>query len=92
VKTYGAGGPEGVAALVGSAENTVKLESSSSEFNLVANTMAKGLPVRCRLDAKSLTGVAVSDDEFAEIQMERDEIHPDWHYCGRSRASKLIAA
>ena len=65
------------------------LTSHEVIVNLIANTTTtKGLKVRAQLDTSEYpTGVAVSDDELKEVQVERDEFHPEWNYRLSPRAS-----
>ena len=58
------------------------LTSREVIVNLIANTTTtKGLKVQCQLDpAEYPAGIAVSDDELKEVQIERDQFHPDWNY------------
>jgi hypothetical protein len=50
--------------------------------NLIgATTTRAGLRVRCELDDnKYETGRRISDEEFASLNIERDDFHPDWNY------------
>lgn len=50
--------------------------------NLIgATTTRAGLRVRCELDDnKYETGRRISDGEFASLNIERDDFHPDWNY------------
>jgi transposase len=50
--------------------------------NLIARTTtAKGLQVTCRLDRRKYpTGRIVTDDEFAQVNIQRNPFHGDWNY------------
>lgn len=50
--------------------------------NLIgATTTRAGLRVRCELDDnKYEAGRRISDEEFASLNIERDDFHPDWNY------------
>jgi len=50
--------------------------------SLIAATKTRsGLTVQCALDrTKYPTGRTVSDEEFAQIHLERDEFHGEWNY------------
>ncbi len=65
------------------------LTSHEGIVNLIANTTTtKGLKVCSQLDTTEYPiGVAVSDDELKQVQVERDEFHPEWNYRIRPRAS-----
>ena len=65
------------------------LTSRDVIVNLIANTTTqKGLKVGCQLDtAEYPTGVRVSDDQRNGVQIERDELHPEWNYRVRPRVS-----
>ena len=54
--------------------------------NLIASTKTRsGLKVRAELDnATYPKGVAVSDEDFAAIKIDRNEFHGDWNYRIRS--------
>ena len=64
------------------------LASHEVIVNLIADTTTtKGLKVRAQLDTSEYpTGVAVSDDDLKEVQVKRDEFHPEWNYRVRPRA------
>ena len=50
--------------------------------NLIGNTTtATGLRIRAELDENSYeAGIKVSDQELAELALERDEFHGEWNY------------
>lgn len=49
-------------------------------INLIANTDA-GLTVRAQLDETAYpTGVKVSDNELATLDIERFDFHGEWNY------------
>lgn len=50
--------------------------------NLIARTTtAKGLHVTCRLDRKKYpTGRKITDEEFAQINIQKNKFHGDWNY------------
>ena len=54
--------------------------------NLIASTQTRsGLKVRAKLDrANYPKGLVVSDDDFADIKIERNDFHGDWTYRIRS--------
>ena len=58
------------------------LESHQIIISLIGSTTtSKGLRIEACLDAGNYpTGVKVSDDEMAEIRLERDEFHGEWNY------------
>lgn len=58
--------------------------------NLISNTTTStGLKVSCKLDRRKYpTGRKISDDEFASIQLVRDDFHGDWNYTIRPRKKK----
>jgi hypothetical protein len=48
---------------------------------IAATTTRKGLKVRAELDSKPYPkGIKVTDEEFAAIQISRDEFHGEWNY------------
>ena len=51
--------------------------------NLIANTRtAKGLHVEAELDLGEYpTGIKVSDEALAALNLKRDSFHGDWNYC-----------
>jgi hypothetical protein len=60
--------------------------------NLIAGrTTAKGLKVTCRLDRRNYpVGRKISDEEFATVNLIRNEFHGEWNYSIRpKRKSKL---
>lgn len=50
--------------------------------NLIARTTtAKGLQVTCRLDRRKYPiGRIITDDEFAQVNIQRNSFHGDWNY------------
>ena len=50
--------------------------------NLIAATKTSaGLKVRCELDRRQYQkGLEVSDEQLAQVRIERDEFHGDWNY------------
>jgi hypothetical protein len=50
--------------------------------NLIATTKTNGgLRVQCQLDTKSYpTGIKVSDQEMASVNIQRDSFHGEWNY------------
>lgn len=58
------------------------LESLEIIVNLIANTTTqKGLKVKAMADKREYEkGLKVSDHEFAEIKLERNEFRGDWNY------------
>lgn len=58
------------------------LESLEIIVNLIASTTTeKGLKVKCKAD-KSIyeTGIKISDEELAKVNLHGDEFHPNWNY------------
>jgi len=57
---------------------------------LIANTTtAKDLKVTCRLDRRRYpVGRKVSDEEFATINLKRDDFHGEWNYTVRPRSKR----
>jgi hypothetical protein len=55
--------------------------------NLIASTTTKtGLTVRAALDPRPYeTGVAVSDEELAELRIVRAKFHGEWNYSIKPR-------
>ena len=51
-------------------------------MNLIANTTIKtGLTIQAELDNNSYpTGIKVSDEELAQVCMEKAEFHGEWNY------------
>jgi Rhodopirellula transposase DDE domain len=51
-------------------------------ISLIANTTTRaGLKIRAELDCKSYpTGIKVSDEELADLALERDDFHGEWNY------------
>jgi hypothetical protein len=58
------------------------LRSRAVVVNLIGHTKTReGLQVRAALDTNSYpTGIEVSDEEFAAINIERAKFHGDWNY------------
>jgi hypothetical protein len=58
------------------------LDSFQTVVNLIANTTnASNLRVTCELDRSDYkTGIKVSDDDIAEMNILRHEFHPEWNY------------
>ena len=58
------------------------LVSRAVIVNLIGNTTTRtGLKVRAGLDLKSYpTGIKVSDEELAEVNVEKDKFHGEWNY------------
>ena len=58
------------------------LTSHEVLVNVIAHTTTTaGLKVHCRLDqTRYPTGVNVTDEELERVQIQRDEIHPEWNY------------
>jgi hypothetical protein len=58
---------------------------------IAATRTDSGLTVRCRLDQASYpTGVTVSDDELANVNITRCDFHGEWNYAIAPRTSKLV--
>ena len=51
-------------------------------IDLIGSTTTKqGLKVKCVLDENEYkTGIKVSDDEYQRIDIQRDDVLPDWNY------------
>jgi hypothetical protein len=58
------------------------LVSRAVVVNLIGHTKTKaGLQIRAELDTNSYeTGIEVSDEELAAVQMRQDEFHGEWNY------------
>jgi hypothetical protein len=63
------------------------LTDYATVVNLIAHTTTStGLKVSCRLDRRRYpTGRKVSDEDWATINMVRDDYHGDWNYTIRPR-------
>jgi len=63
------------------------LVSREVVVNLIGNTTTdSGLRIRSQLDENSYeAGIKVSDEELAELAIERDEFHGEWNYRLRPR-------
>ena len=68
------------------------LVSREVVVNLIGCTTTKaGLHIRSQLDENTYeTGLKVSDEELAELALERDEFHGEWNYRLHPR-EKLVA-
>jgi hypothetical protein len=56
-----------------------------------ATTSTAGLTVRCQLDENLYpSGIKVSDEEMAELNILRDDFHGEWNYTINPRQSKTI--
>ncbi len=57
--------------------------------NLISNTKTnKGLEIKAKLDTNSYkTGIKVSDEEFKEIVIEKDDFHGEWNYKIKPKSS-----
>src|SRR4051794_16620490 len=68
------------------------LVSREVVVNLIGCTTTEaGLHIRSQLDENTYeTGLKVSDEELAELALERDEFHGEWNYRLRPR-EKLVA-
>ena len=60
-------------------------------INLIANTATEGgLTIQAELDRGSYpTGIKVSDDELAAINITPDGFHGEWNYCIQSERRKM---
>jgi hypothetical protein len=58
------------------------LRSRAVVVNLIGHTKTRtGLKVRAALDTNSYpTGIEVSDEELAAVQIKRAKFHGDWNY------------
>lgn len=58
------------------------LESLATIVNLIANTTTKnGLKIKTDVDSSEYqTGIKVSDEEMASLNIFRDEFHGEWNY------------
>ena len=58
------------------------LETLEIIVNLIASTTTEtGLKVQCRADLNNYqTGIKVTDEEFATINLYTDDFHPNWNY------------
>lgn len=63
------------------------LESYEVVVNLIAHTTTKaGLEIKAALDQGEYPiGIRISDDEIAELKLEKNEFHGEWNYALRSR-------
>ena len=61
--------------------------------NLIGNTTtAAGLRIQAELDENTYqAGIKVSDQELAELVIEREDFHGEWNYKIKSRVSMNIA-
>ncbi len=66
------------------------LETIEIIVNLIASTHTDGgLKVRCETDENRYEkGIKVSDEELAEINLEKDEWHGEWNYCIRPKKAQ----
>ena len=66
------------------------LTSRLVAIELIANTTTKtGLTIRCELDDNAYpTGLKVSDEEMATLNITRDPFHPEWNYAIAPRYRK----
>ena len=66
------------------------LADYATVVNLIAKTTTTtGLKVSCRLDRRRYpTGRKVSDEEWAKINLHRDDFHGDWNYTIRPRRKR----
>ena len=50
--------------------------------NLISNTTTKtGLRIQAGLDRQSYaTGIKITDEVLAEVNIEKDEFHGEWNY------------
>jgi Rhodopirellula transposase DDE domain len=58
------------------------LRSRAVVVNLIGNTKTRtGLHIQAELDTNAYeTGIKVSDEELAAVQMEKDNFHGEWNY------------
>jgi len=58
------------------------LESLEIIVNLIAaTTTEKGLKIKCKADTtKYETGIKVTDEDYAKLNLHGDEFHSDWNY------------
>lgn len=58
------------------------LVSRAMIVNLIGHTKTRtGLEIKAKLDLNSYpTGIKVSDEELAEVNLKRDKFHGDWNY------------
>jgi hypothetical protein len=63
------------------------LASYQTIVNLIASTTTKtGLTVRAALDEKPYeTGIAVTDEQLAQLKITRNEFHGEWNYAIKPR-------
>jgi DDE family transposase len=63
------------------------LVSREVVVNLIGSTTTdQGLHIRSQLDDNSYqAGLKISDQELAELALERDELHGEWNYRLRPR-------
>jgi len=58
------------------------LQDLATIVNLIgATTTTKGLKIKCALDTCDYpSGIKISDKDFADISIERDDFHGEWNY------------
>ena len=58
------------------------LVSRAVIVNLIGNTKTRtGLTIKAELDERMYpTGIKISDDALAAVQIKRDRFHGDWNY------------
>lgn len=58
------------------------LVSRAVIVNLIGNTKTKtGLHINAKLDLNTYpTGIQVTDEEFAAVNLEKDRFHGEWNY------------
>ena len=64
------------------------LLSREAVVNLIGNTStAAGLQIHAKLDEQTYpAGIKVSDQELAEVAINRDDFHGEWNYTIKPRA------
>ncbi len=67
------------------------LDSLGTIVNLIANTTTeKGLKIETEIDfSEYKTGIKVSDDEMAQLNIIRDSFHGEWNYTIRPHESEF---
>jgi transposase len=65
------------------------LYSQAVVVNLIANTKTrKGLNINAKLDANDYpTGIKVTDEELAAVNLTKDKFHGEWNYTIRPRSN-----
>ena len=80
-QSFGWGGVSNVAEATGLARTTLHRGLVELEKLIAHTTTRKGLKVTAILDSKDYpTGIKVSDDVYASLNIKRAQFHGDWNY------------